>query len=95
LAGGLFAAHKGSVFPSVLSVATSVDFLLVVLLGGLHQLWGTLAGAMVLVLASNGLGQGFDYWRGALGLLVMLIMVMAPSGILGLRRDAVPGDQHG
>ena len=32
LAGGLFAAHKGSVFPSVLSVSTSVDFLLVALL---------------------------------------------------------------
>ena len=95
LAGGLFAAHKGSVFPSVLSVSTSVDFLLVVLLGGLHQLWGTLAGALVLVLAGSELGRGFDYWRGALGVLVMLIMVWAPSGILGLRRSAVQGDQRG
>jgi branched-chain amino acid transport system permease protein len=85
LAGGLFAAHKGSVFPSVLSVSTSVDFLLVVLLGGLHQLWGTLAGALVLVLASSELGRDFDYWRGALGVLVMCIMVWAPSGLLGLR----------
>ncbi len=88
LAGGLFAADKGSVFPSVLSVSTSVDFLLVVLLGGLHQLWGTLAGAVVMVLAGSGLGRSFDYWRGALGLLVMLIMVWAPSGIGGLRRTA-------
>lgn len=85
LAGGLFAAHKGSVFPSVLSVSTSVDFLLVVLLGGLHQLWGTLAGALVLVLASSELGRELDYWRGALGLLVMGITVWAPSGLLGLR----------
>jgi branched-chain amino acid transport system permease protein len=95
LAGGLFAAHKGSVFPSVLSVSTSVDLLLVVLLGGLHQLWGTLAGALVLVLAGSELGRGFDYWRGALGLLVMLIMVWAPSGILGLGRSAARGDPHG
>jgi branched-chain amino acid transport system permease protein len=94
LAGGLFAAHKGSVFPSVLSVSTSVDFLLVVLLGGLHQLWGTLAGALVLVLAGSELGRNFDYWRGALGLLVMVIMVRAPSGILGLRRATGPGDSH-
>ena len=36
LAGGLFAAHKGAVFPSSASVATSVDALLVVLLGGVH-----------------------------------------------------------
>ena len=92
LAGGLFAAHKGSVFPAVASVATSVDVLLVVLLGGVHQLWGSVAGALVLTLASSALGHGFDYWRGALGLLVMLIMVRAPSGILGLRRR---GRGHG
>jgi len=94
LAGGLFVAHKGSVFPSVLSVSTSVDVLLVVLLGGLHQLWGTLAGAAVLVLAGSELGRGFEYWRGALGLLVMCIMVWAPSGLLGLRKGAAEGS-HG
>jgi branched-chain amino acid transport system permease protein len=76
-------------------VSTSVDFLMVVLLGGLHQLWGTLAGALVLVLAGSELGRSFDYWRGALGLLVMLIMVWAPSGILGLGRGDAQGGSHG
>jgi branched-chain amino acid transport system permease protein len=84
LAGGLFAAHQGAVFPSVASVATSVDALLVVLLGGVHQLWGVAAGSAVLLWAGSALGRGFDYWRGALGLLVMVIMVIAPSGLLGL-----------
>jgi len=71
--------------PSVASVSTSVDALLVILLGGVHQLWGTVAGAAVLVWAGAELGRGFDYWRGALGLLVMVIMVVAPSGLLGVR----------
>jgi branched-chain amino acid transport system permease protein len=83
LAGALFAAHKGAVFPSVASVATSLDALLVVLLGGVHQLWGVAAGSAVLVWAGAELGRGFDYWRGALGLFVMLIMVAAPSGVMG------------
>jgi branched-chain amino acid transport system permease protein len=86
LAGGLFAAHKGAVFPSVASVATSLDALLVVLLGGMHRLWGVAAGSAVLVGAGAELGRDFDYWRGALGLLVMLIMVASPSGLLGLLR---------
>ncbi|MEY4694994.1 MAG: hypothetical protein RLZZ95_1443, partial [Pseudomonadota bacterium] len=38
------------------------------------------------------------YWRGILGLLIMVVMVLAPSGVLGgwqrglnrLRRRAVP-----
>ena len=84
LAGGLFAAHKGAVFPSVASVSTSVDALLVVLLGGVHQLWGAALGSVVLTWASAELGRGFGYWRGALGLLVMLLMVLSPSGLLGL-----------
>ena len=86
VAGALFAAQKGSVFPSSASVATSVDVLLVVLLGGLHHLWGTLAGAGVMVWVGAELGRVFEYWRGALGLLVMLIMVWAPAGVLGMRR---------
>ena len=84
LAGGLFAAHKGAVFPSVASVSTSVDALLVVLLGGVHQLWGVVAGSALLVWAGAELGRHVTYWRGALGLFVMLIMVLAPSGLLGL-----------
>ena len=94
LAGGLFAAHQGAVFPSVASVSTSLDALLVVLLGGMHALWGSAAGAGLLVAAGAALGRGFEYWRGALGVLVMVIMVAAPSGILGVRwqttRTAVP-----
>jgi len=84
LAGGLFAAHKGAVFPSAASVSTSLDALLVVLLGGMHQLWGVAAGSTLLVWAGSELGRGFDYWRGVLGLFVMLIMVASPSGLLGL-----------
>jgi branched-chain amino acid transport system permease protein len=84
LAGGLFAAHKGAVFPSAASVATSVDALLVVLLGGVHQAWGAVAGSALLTWAGAELGRGFDYWRGALGVFVMLIMVLSPSGLLGL-----------
>ena len=86
LAGGLFAAHKGAVFPSVAAVSTSLDALLVVLLGGTHQLWGAAAGAAVLVWVGAELGRSFEYWRGALGLFVMLIMVVSPSGLLGLLR---------
>ncbi len=83
LAGGLWAAFKGAVFPSVASVAMSVDALLVILLGGVHQLWGSAVGAALLVWGGAELGQGLDYWRGVLGLVIMFLMVLAPSGMLG------------
>ncbi len=84
LAGALFAAHKGSVFPSVAGVATSVDALLVVLLGGVHQLWGAVAGAMLLIGVSAELGRELAYWRGLLGVVIMAVMVSSPSGLLSL-----------
>ena len=84
LAGGLFAAHKGTVFPSIASVSTSVDALLVVLLGGVHQLWGAVVGSAVLSYASAELGREVTYWRGLLGVFIMLIMVASPSGLLSL-----------
>ncbi|MDB5742209.1 MAG: amino acid/amide transporter rane protein 2, family / amino acid/amide transporter [Polaromonas sp.] len=98
LAGGLFAAHKGAVFPSLAAVSTSVDALLVVLLGGVHQLWGAVVGSLVLTYAGAELGREVTYWRGVLGVFIMLIMVASPSGLLGVlarlrghRRPAAAG----
>jgi len=90
LAGALMVADKGAVFPTAATVSVSLDVLLVVLLGGMNQLWGTVAGAALLVFAEGELGRGFEYWRGALGLVVVLAMLWAPSGLLGRR-----GSQRG
>jgi branched-chain amino acid transport system permease protein len=86
LSGALWAISKGAVFPSVASVSNSVDALMVVLLGGVHQLWGAFAGSLFLVGVGSEIGRYFEYWRGSLGLLIMLLMVFAPEGILGLRK---------
>jgi branched-chain amino acid transport system permease protein len=53
------------------------------LLGGVHQLWGAAVGSTLLVWGGAELGQGLDYWRGILGVLIMVVMVLAPSGVLG------------
>ena len=48
LAGGLFVFSKGSIDPTVLSIQTSVDLLVMVLLGGLQSVVGPLVGAAAL-----------------------------------------------
>ena len=85
LAGGLWAAAKGAVFPSVASVSTSVDALLVILLGGLHHLWGAAVGSVLLTWVGAELGRQLEYWHGVLGVLIMLLMVLSPHGVLGWR----------
>ncbi len=86
LSGSLWAISQGAVFPSVASISNSVDALMLVLLGGVHHLWGALAGSVFLVGVGSEIGRHFEYWRGSLGLLIMLLMVFAPEGILGLRK---------
>jgi branched-chain amino acid transport system permease protein len=57
-----------------------------VLLGGLHHLWGSLMGSVFLMGLGAEMGRHFEYWRGLLGVLIMLLMVFAPEGLGGLKR---------
>ena len=84
LAGAMFASFKGAVFPAVASVATSVDALLVILLGGVHQWAGSWLGSALLTLGSAELSQVLNYWRGLLGALIVLVMMLTPQGLMGL-----------
>ena len=45
LAGGLYAFSKGSIDPTLISIPMSVDFLIMVLIGGLQTIFGPIIGA--------------------------------------------------
>ena len=53
LAGAVFAFSKGSIFPDELAIPRSVDGLVMVLLGGIHSLFGPLLGAGAFVLLED------------------------------------------
>ena len=82
VAGALFVFSKGSVFPNELEIAKSFDGLIVVFLGGVKTLAGGVVGAASLELVKDYLIR-FEYWRLALGLLIIVVVVLAPSGIVG------------
>ncbi len=88
IAGAVFAFSKGSIFPDELAIPRSVDALVMVLLGGLHSLFGPLLGAGAFVLLEDWISR-LDYWRFLLGLVILAIVLLAPDGIAGaLRRSA-------
>lgn len=88
LSGALWAISKGAVFPSAASIAQSVDALMTVLMGGVHHLWGSLAGSVFLKGLGAEMTRHFEYWRGFLGVVIMLLVVFSPEGILGTRWTA-------
>ena len=86
LAGAVFAFSKGSIFPDELAIPRSVDGLVMVLLGGIHSLFGPLLGAGAFVLLEDWVSR-LDYWRFILGVIILVIVLLAPDGIAGgLRR---------
>ncbi|MBX2885759.1 MAG: ABC transporter permease [Granulosicoccus sp.] len=82
LAGALFVFSKGSVFPVELEIARSFDGLIVVFLGGVKTLAGGVVGAAFLSLIQDYITR-FEYWRLALGLLIIAVVIVAPYGIVG------------
>lgn len=85
LAGGLFVFSKGSVFPNELEIVRSFDALIVVFLGGVKTLAGGVVGGATLEGAKDVLTR-FEYWRLALGVLIIVIVILAPDGLVGTAR---------
>jgi branched-chain amino acid transport system permease protein len=101
LAGGLYAFAKGSIDPTMISISTSIDFLVMVLVGGIQTVIGPLVGAAVFHSVKDFFMPLTDYWRFFLGLSIIIMVVAFPRGLAGAgealrgwrtRRLAVAGE---
>ncbi len=88
LAGGLYAFLKGSVFPDALSIPTSVDGLVMVLLGGVETLAGPIVGAAIFIGLKAELLSRTDLWRAAIGAAIIVLVIVFPQGVVGTLRQA-------
>ncbi len=87
LAGGLYAFSKGSISPETLSMPRSVDGLVMVLLGGVQTLTGPAWGAALLIWLEDSLSRGFEYWRGVMGAVILLLALAFPQGLAGFLKE--------
>ena len=87
IAGALYAFSKGSISPETLSVPRSVDALVMVLLGGVQTLTGPAWGAAIFVWLQDALAREVEYWRAALGAVVLALVLVFPRGIAGYLKD--------
>ncbi|MCL6562956.1 MAG: branched-chain amino acid ABC transporter permease [Firmicutes bacterium] len=80
-AGVLFAWQQGLVSPGVLSVDTSAETLLMVILGGAGTLGGPILGAVIVVLLETLVSTITARWMTALGVCYILTVLGAPQGL--------------
>lgn len=85
LAGGLFAFYNGSVFPDFAYFTKSFEPLVVALLGGVQSFFGPVAGALGFKLLEWLVSRQWPvYWPLFLGSIVIAVIVLLPSGFVGL-----------
>ncbi len=84
LAGALYADLNRFVSPSMLSWQTSGEIMVFVILGGVGRLCGPLAGAALFIILEHNLGGVTEFWQFLLGLLLLLVVLFARGGIVGI-----------
>ena len=89
VAGGLYAHINGFLHPSNFDFIKSFDPMIIIVLGGLGSLTGTIATSFAWILILEGflrlwLPDGFETWRFVIyPLILLLVMLLRPKGIIG------------
>jgi branched-chain amino acid transport system permease protein len=84
LAGVLWAHVSGQVSPDDVVMTTSVDALLMVVLGGTGTLIGGVLGAGVIVALREYVSTLIPWWQYVLGGIYVLTILYLPSGLMGI-----------
>ncbi|AYF97310.1 branched-chain amino acid ABC transporter permease [Protaetiibacter intestinalis] len=85
--GVLLVLDRAQVDPDVVSLGSTLDVLVVAVVGGIGSLGGVFAGAVVLTLLSNFAQNLTDRYMTLTGLVFILILLFAPSGLAGIGRQ--------
>jgi branched-chain amino acid transport system ATP-binding protein len=89
VAGGMFASMTSFISPESFPFFQSILFLLVVMIGGADRLLGPLVGALVVVLLPEILSFLAQYRLLFVGLLLLLVLRLAPGGFVGLATELI------
>lgn len=103
IAGGLFAHELQFINPRSFTILKSTDMLVMVYLGGIGSLGGSILGATIFTVVMEGLRTVLQQvgisqeWRLVVApLMLVLLMIFRPRGIMGLRefRFLIPHDEQ-
>lgn len=83
VAGCLYAGYIGSLYPSTFKFMKSIEILVMVVLGGMGSMLGSVLSATVLTVLPELLRSMADYRMVAYSLLLVLMMIFRPKGLLG------------
>ena len=86
LAGAIFSAWQGSIFPDNFNLQVSINVLSLIIIGGIGSIPGVIVGAVALIALPDILRQFSDYRMLLFGLLLIVMMVARPEGFIPSKR---------
>jgi branched-chain amino acid transport system permease protein len=83
VAGALHGMFNEFVSPTTVSLAQSVQGLLMAIVGGIGTVFGAFLGAAGIIVLENIVSSYTERWHTVMGLLFVLLMIFAPEGVIG------------
>ena len=83
IAGCLYAGYIGSLYPSTFKFMKSIEILVMVVLGGMGSMLGSVISAIVLTALPEVLRSFSDYRMVVYSLALVLMMLFRPKGLMG------------
>jgi branched-chain amino acid transport system permease protein len=88
VAGVLYIFVNDLISPSTMAFSADGFLVVMVVLGGLGSIWGPALGAVVIVLFQQELSTYVSRWQTLMGLTLIAVVLVSPSGFWGLVRAA-------
>jgi branched-chain amino acid transport system permease protein len=85
IGGSLYAHQVGALDPKELGFMKSIDLVIIVVIGGMGSITGVVLGAAILVILPEVFRQFADYRMIAYALALILVMILRPQGIMGVK----------
>ncbi|RJR18648.1 MAG: branched-chain amino acid ABC transporter permease [Desulfobacteraceae bacterium] len=84
LSGGVYCIHTHYIGPEIFGVGSSLEFLIIVVIGGLGSPVGAVVGSLLFAVLPEVMRSYEEYRLLVFGCMLMLIVLIAPGGIWGL-----------
>ncbi len=97
LAGGIWTARLGNIFPHSFNLLISINALAVIIIGGMGSIPGVIVGALVLVGLPELLREFTEYRLLMYGIILIIMMLVRPEGLLPeatRRRELHAGEEE-
>jgi len=85
VAGSLYAHYLNFINPASFDLFVSIKLLIMIILGGMHSLWGAIVGATLITFLSYEWLHYFEEAEGMIyGIIVLIIVIFLPGGLVSI-----------